>query len=100
MGSRSASQGQTGSFRHSDAGDWGVDALVRISGDQRCLGRCVADLVAAGSGRPGTGQTPGDLLGQRPEELRPTDTVLETDGAVCGLVGAGDSTRLLSSLPQ
>src|SRR5271165_5191197 len=51
MGSRSASQGETGPFRHRDAGDRGVDAPVRIPRDQRRLGRCAANVVAAGSVR-------------------------------------------------
>ena len=49
--------------------------VVRVAGDQRRLGRCVADVVAAGSGRLRKHQTPGGLPGQRSEELRPADPV-------------------------
>ena len=96
MGSRSASQGETGPFRHRDAGDRGVDAPVRITRDQRRLGRCAANVVAAGSVRLRACQAPGDLSGQRPQELRSADPVSETDGPVCRLVAVGDSVGVLS----
>ena len=50
LGSRPAREGETGPVRHPDGGDRGVDAPVRIARDQRRLGRCVADVVAAGAG--------------------------------------------------
>ena len=40
--------------RHPDGGDWGVDAHLRLARDQRRLGRCPADVVAAG--RAGCGR--------------------------------------------
>src|SRR5512135_476154 len=100
MGSRPTREGETGPDRYPDGGEWGVDAPVRSARDQRRLGRCVAALVASGPDRPRTHQTPGDLPGQRPEQLRPADAVLETDGAVRGLVGVGDPLGVLSSVPQ
>ena len=56
--------------------------------------------MAASAARPQTHRTPGDLPGQRPEELGTADAVLETDGTVCRLVGVGDPSGVLSSLPQ
>ena len=100
MGSRSASQGEAGPFRHRDAGDRGIDAPVRIARDQRRLGRCAPHVVAAGPVRLRACQAPGDLSGQRPQELRSADPVPETDGPVCRLVGVGDSVGVLSPLPQ
>ena len=100
MGSRPAREGETGPVRHPDGRDRGVDAAVRIARDQRRLGGCLADVVAAGAGRPRARQAPGDLPGQRPEELRAADPVLETDGAVRRLVGVGGPPGVLSSLPQ
>ena len=52
LGSRPAGQGEVGPVRHPDGGHRGVDAAVRLAGDQRRLGRCVAAVVAAGPGRP------------------------------------------------
>src|SRR5208337_2256311 len=100
MGSRSASQGKTGSLRHPDGGGGGVDLVVRAAGDQRRLGRCVASMVAAGSGSPRTHQTVGNLSGQRSQELWSTDSVSQADGSVCRLVGVGVTLGLLSALPQ
>src|SRR5512143_2598452 len=100
MGPRPAREGETGPIRHPDRSDRGVDAAVRIAGDQRRLGRCVADVVAAGPVRTRVRQTPGDLPGQRAEELGAADAVLEADGGVRRLVGAGDPLGLLSALPQ
>src|SRR5512135_2323776 len=100
MGSRSASQGETGSLRYPDGSDGGVDLVVRVAGDQRRLGRCVADVVAAGSGHLRTHQTPGDLSGQRSQELWSADPVSQADGAVCRLVGVGVTLGVLSALPQ
>ena len=48
---------------------------------------CAANVVAAGSVRLRACQAPGDLSGQRPQELRSADPVSETDGPVCRLVG-------------
>src|SRR5205823_9943804 len=45
-------------------------------------------------------QTPGDLPGQRAEEFRPADAVLEADGGVRGLVGSGDPLGVLSAVSQ
>ena len=56
--------------------------------------------MAAGAAGTGTHQTVGDLLGQRAEELGSADAVLETVGAVCGLVGTGDPAGILSTVPQ
>src|SRR5258707_9843377 len=100
MGSRSAREGETGPVRHPDGGHRGVDARIRIARDERRLGRCVADVVVAGTIGPGTRQAPGDLPGQRSQELGPTDAVLEADGPVRGLVGVGDPVGVLSSVPQ
>ena len=44
-----------------------------------------------------THQAPGDLSGERAEELRSADAVLEADGGVRGLVGIGDSLGVLST---
>src|SRR5512138_2473361 len=99
MGSRSTCEGETGPVRRPDGGERGVDAPVRIARDQRRLGRCVAELVAAGPVTLRPRQTPGDLPGQWPEELRPADAVLETDGAVRRLVGVGCPLGVLSSVP-
>src|SRR5512146_2150103 len=90
MGPRPACEGETGPIRHPDRRDRGVDAAVRIARDQRRLGRCVADVVASGPVRTRVRQTPGDLPGQRAEELGAADAVLEADGGVRRLVGAGD----------
>ena len=49
---------------------------------------------------PRARQAPGDLPGQRPEELGPADAVLEADGAVRRLVGVGDPPGVLSAVPQ
>src|SRR5512135_602368 len=100
MGSRPSGQGETRSVRHPDGGQWGVDTAVRFAGDQRRVGRCVAVVVASSPGGPGARQTSGDLSGQRPEELRQADAVLEADGAVGGLVGVGDPPGVLSAVPQ
>jgi hypothetical protein len=100
MGSRPAREGETRPLRHPDGRDRGVDAPVRIVRDQRCLGRCVADVVAPGSAGPRAHQAPGDLPGQRSEELGPPDPVLEADGPVRGLVGVGAPPGVLSSVPQ
>src|SRR4051794_11697317 len=100
MGSRSAREGEAGPLRHPDGGQWGVDARLRLARDQRRLGRCVADVVAPGPVGPRTHQTPGDLPGQRAEELGATDAVPEADGRVRGLVGVGDPPGVLSAVPQ
>src|SRR5216684_4966050 len=100
MGSRSASQGETGPFRYPDGGGQGVDPVVRVAGDQRRLGGCVADVVAAGSGILRTHQTAGDLSGQRSQELRSSDPVSQANGAVCRLVGVGVTLGVLPALPQ
>src|SRR6266446_6254985 len=100
MGSRPAGHAETSSVRHPDAGECSVDAHPRIAGNQRRLGRCDADVVATGAAGPRAHQTPGDLFGQRPEELRSANAILETNGAVRGLGGSGDSAGVLSTLPQ
>src|SRR4051794_5524059 len=100
MGSRPAGEGETGPVRHPDGRDRGVDAPVRIVRDQRRLGRCIADVVAPGPAGPRTHQAPGDLSGQRSEELGPTDAVLEADGPVRGLVRVGGPPGVLSAVPQ
>src|SRR3954452_7267326 len=100
MGSRSAREGETGPVRHPDGGHRGVDARLRIARDERRLGRCVADVVAPGPIGPGTRQAPGDLPGQRPEELGPSDAVLEADGRVRRLVGVGGPPGVLSAVSQ
>src|SRR5512135_3237625 len=100
MGSRPAGQAETGAVRHPDGGDWGVDAVVRITRDQRRVGRCVAVVVAAGPGRPRARQAPGDLTGQRAEEFRPADAVPEADGAVRRLVGSGGPPGVLPAVSQ
>ena len=51
-------------------------------------------------GGPRADQTPGDLPGQRAEELGQADAVLEADGPVRGLVGVGDPLGVLSAVPQ
>ena len=79
----------------------GASMLLFVAArDQRCLGRFAATVVAPGSGGPRTDQTPGDLSGQRPEELRSADAVLEADGRVRGLVGVGDPLGVLSTVSQ
>src|SRR3954447_23250498 len=100
MGSRPAREGEAGPVRHPDGRDRGVDAPVRVVRDERRLGRCVAGVVAPGPAGPRTHQAPGDLPGQRSEELGPTDAVLEADGRVRGLVGFGDPPGVLSAVPQ
>src|SRR4051794_9111792 len=100
MGSRSAREGEAGPLRHPDGGQWGVDARLRLARDQRRLGRCVADVVAPGAVGPRPRQAPGDLPGQRAEELGATDAVLEADGPVRRLVGVGDPPGVLSAVPQ
>ena len=100
MGSRSARQGETGPLRYPDGGGGSVDPVVRVAGDQRRLGRCLADVVAACSGILRTHQTPGDLSGQRSKELGSADPVSQADGAVCRLVGVGVTLGVLSALPQ
>src|SRR3954447_14182926 len=45
-------------------------------------------------------QAPGDLPGQRPQELRPSDAVPEADGAVRRLVGVGGPPGVLPPVPQ
>src|SRR5512135_2512401 len=82
MGSRPARQGATGAVRHLDGGQWSIDALVLLAGDERRLGRCVAAVVATDAGPSWTHQAPGNLFGQRTEEFRSSDAVLEADGAV------------------
>ncbi len=81
MGSRSARQGETGPLRYPDGGGGSVDPVVRVAGDQRRLGRCLADVVAACSGILRTHQTPGDLSGQRSKELGSADPVSQADGS-------------------
>src|SRR5512142_2307884 len=100
LGSRSARAGETDSDRHPDAGHRGADAAVRRAGDERRLGRCPADVVAAGSVGSGTHQTAGDLSGQRSEEVGPADAVLEADGGIRGLVGVGDTPGVLLAVLQ
>src|ERR1700758_3468968 len=100
MGSRPAREGETSPVRYPDGRDRSVNAPVRIVRDERRLGRCIADVVAPGSAGPRTHKTPGDLPGQRSEELGPTDAVLEADGPVRGLVRVGDPPGVLSSVPQ
>src|SRR5271165_2913986 len=100
MGSRSARQGETGPLRYPDGGGGSVDPVVRVAGDQRRLGRCLADVVAACSGILRTHQTPGDLSGQRSKKLGSADPVSQADGAVCRLVGVGVTLGVLSALPQ
>src|SRR5512135_120859 len=70
MGSRPARQGATGAVRHLDGGQWSIDALVQLAGDERRLGRCVAAVVATDAGPSWTHQAPGNLFGQRTEEFR------------------------------
>ena len=60
----------------------------------------LANVVAASSVRLRACQSPGDLSGQRPQELRSADPVSETDGPVCRLVGVGVTLGVLSALPQ
>ena len=62
-------------LRYPDGGRGSVDPVVRVAGDQRRLGRCLADVVAACSGILRTHQTPGDLSGQRSKELGSADPV-------------------------
>src|SRR5512135_476927 len=99
MGSRPTREGEVGPVRYPDGGQRGVAAAVRLSGDQRRLGRCVEVVVAASSGRPRARYTAGNLPGQRAEELRPADPVLEADGGVRRLVGAGAPVGGLSAVP-
>ena len=100
MGSRSARQGETGPLRYRDGGGGSVDAVDRVAGAQRRLGRCLADVVAACSGILRTHPTPGDLSGQRSKELGSADPVSQADGAVCRLVGVGVTLGVLPALPQ
>src|SRR5512135_3586893 len=100
MGSRPARHGATGPVRHLDGGQWSIDALVQLAGDERRLGRCVAAVVATDAGQSRPHQAPGNLFGQRTEEFRSSDAVLEADGAVCRLVGVGDSAGVLSAQPS
>jgi hypothetical protein len=52
--------------------------------------------MASGERGPRTHQALGDLPGQRAEEFRPADAVLETGGAVRGRVGFGNPLGVLS----
>jgi DDE family transposase len=55
MGSRPARQGATGPVRHLDGGQWSIDALVQLAGDERRLGRCVAAVVATDASQASLG---------------------------------------------
>src|SRR5271165_1859850 len=89
-----------GSVRHPDDRQRGADASLRLEGNQRRLGGCVADVVAPNAAEVRTHQTAGDLSGQRSEEFRSANAILETHGAVRGLDRTGDSAGVLSTLPQ
>lgn len=85
---------------YSDPGYGGVDHYLRQSGDERFLGRWIADVVGSGEGEVESHSAVGDLSGQWPQELGAANTVFEADDRIRGLVGFGDPVGVLSAVPQ
>ena len=77
LGPRPASETKVDAAGNSAGGDWGVDVVLRVEGNQRFLGRCADTVVAASPQRLGPHQAAGDLFGQWPQQLGAAAAVSE-----------------------